>query len=111
MSLDLFMNINPCPHCYRGDDRMEFNYTYNVSSMWYAVYPEDDGMVFIEGMTGEKALPKLQHAYHELVNRREEMRKLNPSNGWGDYDGFLKFLCKLIEACKEHPTGIWGAWR
>ncbi len=28
---------------------------------------------------------------------------LNPSNGWGSYEGFWRFVESYLEACKEDP--------
>lgn len=29
----------------------------------------------------------------------ERFRKLNPTNGWGDYDGFVDWIASYLEAC------------
>lgn len=29
--------------------------------------------------------------------------KLNPPNGWGDYDGLVEFVAKYLAACEAHP--------
>lgn len=31
-------------------------------------------------------------------------RKLNPSNGWGDYEGLVRFVDRYLAACLEHPA-------
>lgn len=111
MSLDLSIVTDPCKHCNREREKLSFNYTYNVAPMWYEVYPEDDGMVYIDEMTGEEAYPKIIRAIHRMLAREKDMKKLNPKNGWGDYDGFLKFLRDLADACTKCPSGVWRSWR
>lgn len=111
MSLDLSIAPNPCKHCGRGDEELNFNYTYNVSQMWYKIYPEDEGMVQIDGMTGEEAYPKIRKAIVEMINLEDRMKALEPENGWGSYEGFLKFLWDISEACTECPNSVWRAWR
>lgn len=111
MSLDLSIAPNSCKHCGKGDDALKFNYTYNVSQMWYEVYPEDEGMVQIDGMTGREAAPKIQKAIWEMESKKKFMKKLEPDNGWGSYEGFLQFLNKVLEACKECPGGVWRSFR
>lgn len=111
MSLDLSIAPNSCKHCGRGDDALEFNYTYNVSQMWYEVFPDDEGMVQIDGMTGKEAYPKIAKAIHEMLSKEKFMRKLEPENGWGSYEGFLDFLRKISDACIECPFGVWRSWR
>lgn len=111
MGLDLTLIDEECPHCKRSGEIASFNYTYNVSRMWYAIYPEDKGMVFIEGMKAFEAQVKLSIAIAALRERKEEMIKLNPPNGWGDYEGFLAFLNELVSIGISNPNAVWRSWR
>jgi hypothetical protein len=111
MSLDLSIAPNSCKHCGKGDDTLEFNYTYNVSQMWYEIYPDDEGMVQLDGMTGQEAAPKIQKAIEEMLSKPAKMKKFQPANGWGSYEGFLQFLKDVLEACKECPDGVWRSFR
>lgn len=38
-----------------------------------------------------------------MIAHRKELLKLNPENGWGSYDAFLKWLISYKEACEDHP--------
>lgn len=111
MSLDLFMTHPPCPTCNHEPERLEFNSTYNVSPMWYAVYPDAENMVDIDGMTGREALPKITHAIVYISTHRKELEPMNPKNGWGSYSGFLEFLFKINDACEQNPDLVWSSWR
>lgn len=33
----------------------------------------------------------------------ERFKAFNPSNGWGDYDGLVRFTENYLEACKKYP--------
>jgi len=33
----------------------------------------------------------------------EKYKLLNPSNGWGSYEGALEFLQNVLVACTTHP--------
>ncbi len=99
MSLDLYI----------ADEN--FNITYNVSKMWYSVFTDDEGMVNIEGRTGKEAYYKVKMGFDSILDNYSKMVKLEPENGWGNTEGFLKFLCKVLIACKEHPNKKWGASR
>ena len=90
---------------------LHFNYTYNASKMWYACYPDSDGMVDIDGMTGSQAYGYIYACVEYLRAHKEDMLKLEPRNGWGSYDGFLEFLWKLHHASVEHLDLIWRASR
>jgi hypothetical protein len=32
--------------------------------------------------------------------------RLNPENGWGDYEGLVGFIERYLKACEEHPAAI-----
>lgn len=38
-----------------------------------------------------------------LTSDPERFKKFNPENGWGSYDGLVKFVSDYLAACKEHP--------
>lgn len=111
MSLDLRIGKEEfCNECGSQDKFISsFNYTYNVSSMWYKVFPEDctNGMVYIDGMRGKQAKIKLQTAIDYMENNKEELEKLNPKNSWGSYDSFLNFIRELLRASMDNPEAFW----
>lgn len=39
-----------------------------------------------------------------LESDPEHFRKLNPSNGWGDYDGLIRFTRDYLKACEQYPS-------
>ena len=84
----------------------DFNYTYNVSKMWYAAIP-DKGISAFYGMTGKEAVKVQQHIFNYMVDNKEELMQYEPTNGWGSYDGALKFVAKLIVASLNNPDEIW----
>lgn len=79
--------------------------------MWRAIYPDDEGLIYIDGMTGKKAKKKLQYALDYMELHKRELEELNPPNGFGSYEGLKKLLIKLIAACIEHPKLTWSSWR
>jgi len=111
MSLDLSIGSTPCPCCGHQTDKLSFNYTYNVSPMWYKIYPDSKHMVEIEGLTGKQACVTLCVALTELDLYPEEFIALNPENGWGSYEGFKEFISDLMKASISNPTLVWEACR
>lgn len=83
-----------------------FNYTYNVSPMFYAAMPEK-GIRVHYGMTGQQALVPLRQMREYFENNRAALVKMNPSNGWGSYDGALQFITDLINASIRNPDSVW----
>ena len=89
---------------YIGDD--EFNYTYNVSGMWYAAIPET-GIRSHYGMTGKEAITPLLKIYGYMVLHRDELLEFEPDNKWGDFDGAMGFVHNLIRASLRNPEEKW----
>ena len=83
-----------------------FNYTYNVSPMWYAAKP-DKGIRIHYGMTGQEALIPLREIREYMEDNKGELEKLDPENGWGDYWGALQFVNELILASLRNPSEMW----
>jgi hypothetical protein len=112
MSLDLYISPERCPTCGHIEDQENFNVTYNVSRMWYELFPKEQGdMVPIEGLTGSQAEPIIKKAIKKFKSNKKSLEKLNPPNGWGSYNQFLEFLEDVLDACKRYPNSKWEAWR
>ena len=84
----------------------DFNYTYNVSKMWYACYP-NKGIREHYGHTGRQALPTLRKLRNYMEENQETLIEFEPENGWGSYRGALQFVNELIEASLDYPNAIW----
>jgi hypothetical protein len=87
-----------------GDE--DFNYTYNVASMWYDCYP-DKGIREIYGAQGSVALKILRKLREHMEDNAERLREMEPDNGWGSFDGALEFINKLIAASLRNPNKQW----
>lgn len=83
-----------------------FNYTYNVSKMWYAAQPVD-GIRAFYGMKGKEAVKIQQQIFNFMVDNKEDLMQYQPENGWGSYDTALLFVAKLIIASLNNPEEIW----
>ena len=95
------------------------NYTSNVGPMFYVVLPgpyegggrydgEGDseprgGLPGLSGLTCQQAAEILREATKQMADRRRELMVLNPENGWGCYDGALRYLRDCLEVCERHP--------
>jgi len=101
MSWDAYMMIDTGgeSHAIVEDIR---NVTYNNGALfrYLGCHPKD-----LEGMKGEIAKDLLITGLdlsHD-PSRLEELKKLEPANGWGGLDDVQDFLQKAFEACKHHP--------
>lgn len=88
-----------------GIGNEDFNYTYNVSAMWYAANPK--GIRTHYGMTGREAVEPLRIIREYMEDNRESLLKFEPENGWGSFDGALEFVNKLIAASLRNPEAVW----
>lgn len=111
MSLDFSLFIaagQPCATCGRADDAREVydaNVTHNVTPMWdkAGVY---DALYRSHGMRAGDVVATLRIGLAHMVGRSMEYKALNPANGWGSYEGALKFLRATIDACAANPDAV-----
>lgn len=87
------------------DEVFDWNITHNLGKMAReaGVYeacwrPDEKGWTKARDLIGP-----LSEGLDELCNRPEHFRQFNPSNGWGDYEGLVKFVRAYLEACREYP--------
>lgn len=107
MSADVWLEIDtggpePSPVC---ESR---NITYNLTPMLAeAGFPGHGEMV---GLTAAEAGPIYQRTADTLLSDPDRFKKLNPSNGWGDYDGAVVFCRAMADQCAQHSRAVVGAW-
>lgn len=77
------------------------NYTYNCAQM--LVKGTGKSLSELDGMKAKKAAPILREGYLYMANHPEEMKSLEPDNGWGTYSGFKGFIKEILDACEENP--------
>lgn len=82
------------------------NITYNLSDMYYKCIDKELGLKKLNGLSSKEALPIVKRAIEDMIKNKEEYEKLNPSNGWGSYDGLLRDLRNLKESCEQIPDGV-----
>ncbi len=77
------------------------NYTYNVYGMYFKAMGQ--GLNKFNDVKCADAIPLLQKGVRAMQDDPKEYRKLNPENGWGDYDGALRYLQNLLDECVRNP--------
>ena len=43
--------------------------------------------------------------FEKLKANPDHYKTFNPKNGWGDYNGFIDWVERYLQACKENPGG------
>jgi hypothetical protein len=61
--------------------------------------PDELGLTVAAQLTGY-----LQDGYHKLTADPERYSEYNPENGWGNYDGLVRFTGEYLLACLRHPS-------
>lgn len=60
--------------------------------------PEEIGITKAAGLVSP-----LKSGLELLRSDAERFKTFNPSNGWGTYEGLVKFVEHYIQACEKHP--------
>lgn len=99
MSLDVYLNA------VRETCVYDANITHNLGTMAHeaGIYkhlwrPEEIGIT-----KAEQLIEPLKNGLELLESDPERFKAFNPENGWGSYEGLVRFVQKYLEACKENP--------
>jgi len=103
MSLDIYLELDTCEHCGRGDDCESLNITHNLGKMAkeagiYGIVwrPEENGIEFAHQM-----IEPLKDAIKLMTADPRRFKKHDAPNGWGTYDDFLPWLKEYRMKCVE----------
>lgn len=88
-----------------GDEVYSANITHNLGKM------ADEAMLYMPlwrpdemGIThAAQLIEPLRLGLGILRRDPERFKKLNPKNGWGDYDGLLGFAERYLQVCETYP--------
>lgn len=90
-----------------------YNITHNLANMADAagIYgpvwrPEENGIT-----KAKHLIVPLANGLETLEKNRWELKKLNPANGWGDYEGLVQFIKTYLVACIQYPEANVGVSR
>lgn len=99
MSLDVYL-IDPEEGCV-----FEYNCTHNLNKMAAEVeiYKEIWRPEEINCFYAKDVSPALSKALIELCSYPDCYKRFNPENGWGTYEGLVKFIAKYLDACLKFP--------
>ena len=85
------------------------NITHNLGEMARQV-PIDDTTLYMVCWRPEEIgletvgqiLPLLIKGIHYMIDHRKELLEFESPNGWGTYNGFMKFLLNYKQACEDN---------
>jgi len=81
------------------------NITHNLAEMAEAVgiykhlwRPDEIGII-----KARELIEPLQKGLERLRTFPETFKQYNPENGWGSYEGLIRFTEEYLAACEENP--------
>lgn len=98
--------INKCEHCKREDTIEVDNYTYNVNCMYARAFGTKSFSYLLNNRKCSEVIDLLQEAIKNMESDPDKYREMNPKNGWGDYEGALEFLKKILADCEKNLEGF-----
>ena len=105
MSLDILLRTKPCPTCGHTEEVFDWTITHNLGKMaaeaglYKAIWrPDENGIT-----EAKQIIPTLSAGMDDLILNPERYKKFNPENGWGNYEGLVKFVAEYLKACEENP--------
>ena len=110
MSLDVYLYFDVDVGHDEPDEHVVFtaNVTHNLNAMASeaGVYeclwrPDEHGIT-----TAAQVAGRLSVGLDDMRLRPDHYKAFNPSNGWGDYDGFVKWCKAYLDACLEYPQAL-----
>jgi len=90
---------------WEGDCVYSANITHNLTKMAreagiyeYLWSPEE-----VSVKKAKDLITPLRKGISSLSNNPDHFKQFNPSNGWGDYEGFVSFVVEYFCACAKYP--------
>ena len=81
----------------------ESNYTYNIFPMLKLAFDEPTGINVLEGSLAKNCIGALTKAVRHMEDFPATHLAYNPLNGWGSYEGCLRWLRNILSHCEQHP--------
>jgi hypothetical protein len=57
----------------------------------------------LQGKPADQIAPLLRAAVDWGIEHLDELREMNPENGWGDAEGAVTYLWDIQRMCEQHP--------
>lgn len=107
------MGLNITLEAIRPTEVFEDNITHNLNKMadacglYYYIWRPEETEVKVAG----DLIPHLEGGLKLLLGDSEYYKSFNPPNGWGSYEGFVGFVQKYLQACRDNPDATMRACR
>jgi hypothetical protein len=91
----------------------DYNITHNLNTMareagiYEALWRPEE----IDITTAEQLIEPLRAGLKRLQDNPDHYCQFNPGNGWGSYEGLVKFVEEYLAACIKWPMAEVEVWR
>jgi hypothetical protein len=104
MSLDIYLTAIRPTIVFDGNITHNLNKMADEADLYKILWRPDELWPNRKAMpTAADIIGPLEYGLARLKANPEKYRKLNPENGWGDYEGLVKFVEEYLTACRENP--------
>jgi len=99
MSLDVYLKVVRPVEIYNGNITHNLNTMADAAGLYKPLWrPEEVGIT-----KAEQLIPLLTEGLARLKAEPAKYREHNPQNGWGSYEGLIRFVEEYLNACGENP--------
>lgn len=104
MSLDISLEMDPCPYCGRGSEEVfSSNITHNLGAMWREAGCYE-ALYESHGRRAKVYIAVLDRAVALMEADPPRFEKHNAPNGWGLYKHAFPWLREVRNAFRRHPN-------
>jgi hypothetical protein len=102
MSLDVYLIENVPRIMYSANITHNLNKMANSAGIYKHLWRPDE-----LGITkASELIEPLEQGLALLRSDPTKFKLLNPINGWGSYEGLVRFVETYLEQCREHPDSL-----
>ncbi len=93
--------------CYSTNITHNLGRMADVAGIYQIIWRPDENEITY----ADQLVTPLTEGLERLKQNPEEFKKYNPDNGWGNYDGFVKFVEEYLAACIKYPSATINVFR
>ena len=88
------------PIVFHGNITHNLNHMANQAGIYNELWQPDE----ININTAKELIEPLREGLHKLKSNPNKYKQFNPANGWGSYEGLVKFIDNYLNACYQYPN-------
>lgn len=111
MSLDVYLTTKDVDgnaiEVYTANVTRNLNKMAGEAGIYQALWrPEEQGWTHARDISDI-----VEAGLNDMKARLDHYKQFNPSNGWGDYEGFIEWTENYLKALRKYPSAEISIWR